>query len=470
MLAKSNSSPFQTNDKDDIHMEITEEFKQLELLLEFNQSVSSESTFSNSERFGTFQDSMSAPIHRWFKYPAGFSYKLVEELISDFNLNSKSLVIDPFAGCGTTAVTAKQNGINSIGIEAHPFVYWVAQAKCFWEYDMKKLRQSITNLLAYLQSPPLFPGSDALKNFPELLGKCYSDENLWVLKFIRDSIESFVCTKEEKDFLKIALTDSLRTASKAGTGWPYIAPGKYHQKNELPALRVFGETLWGMYKDLTIVQANCAKNQPETNIFFRDTRQPYPIEREIVDLAITSPPYLNNYDYADRTRLEMYFFGLANSWGDITKSVRNKLIMAATTQVRRKDFQDVPLSQEILDLDPLLYREISEKIFSLSKERLQKGGKKSYDLMVAGYFNDMIKVIEQVYKVLKPGATFALVLGDSAPYGVYIPTEEYLGRLALTLGFRSYHVQNLRNRGEKWKNNTHRHNVLLKEGILFLKK
>ncbi len=26
------------------------------------------------ERLGTFQDNLRAPIHRWFKYPAGFSY------------------------------------------------------------------------------------------------------------------------------------------------------------------------------------------------------------------------------------------------------------------------------------------------------------------------------------------------------------------------------------------------------------
>lgn len=38
----------------------------------------------NGERLGTFQDSLRAPIHRWFKYPAGYSYKLVEMPIDDF--------------------------------------------------------------------------------------------------------------------------------------------------------------------------------------------------------------------------------------------------------------------------------------------------------------------------------------------------------------------------------------------------
>jgi hypothetical protein len=40
-------------------------------------STSMPATEISPERLGTFQDNLRAPIHRWFKYPAGFSYKLV---------------------------------------------------------------------------------------------------------------------------------------------------------------------------------------------------------------------------------------------------------------------------------------------------------------------------------------------------------------------------------------------------------
>ena len=46
--------------------------------------------------------------------------------------------------------------------------------------------------------------------------------------------------------------------------------------------------------------------------------------------------------------------------------------------------------------------------------------------MVAGYFNDMLPILQNVYLALKPSAYFFMVLGDSAPYGVHIHTEEYL--------------------------------------------
>lgn len=422
------------------------------------------------DRLGTFQDSLRAPIHRWFKYPAGFSYKLVEAFIEDYGLGAESWLLDPFAGCGTTPVVAKQRGVNSVGIEAHPFVHWVACVKCFWEFDVAQLHQDMHRLLTHLHHLPDFPGDEGNANFPELIHKCYSPENLWVLKCIRDSIAAFASTEQAADFFRLALTDTLRGASKAGTGWPYIAPSKYHEKNERPALEVFSQTVQGMVRDLGIVLAEHTLSSVQTRLLLMDTRQPYPIEPESVDLAITSPPYLNNYDYADRTRLEMYFFGWADTWRDITIQVRDKLIIAATTQIRRGEFGKNPLNGDLQELEPKLYRELSSKVSQLSENRLHKGGKKSYDLMVAGYFNDMLEVLRQVYRVMKRGSTFVLVLGDSAPYGVHIPTEQYLGRIGLAVGFRRYRLQNLRGRGDKWGHNPQRHKVMLKEGLLFLEK
>lgn len=442
--------------------------KQLSLFPESEPQTGLEALL-NEKNLGTFQDSLKAPIHRWFKYPAGYSYQFIETFLSTYNLDQNSWVLDPFVGSGTTTLTAKQFGVNSVGIEAHPFVHWVASVKCFWEYEMVALKRNIQELLCQLEKMPAYPGPESLQEFPELIHKCYSPQNLWRLKFIRDSIENFQTSEEERNFFKLALTDTLRTASSAGSGWPYIAPNKYHEKKERPALEVFSRTVYECYSDIRKVRA--LQNRPVvTNIYLGDARKDYHIPAESIDLAITSPPYLNNYDYADRTRLEMYFFGLANSWGEITKQVRDKLLIAATTQVKREAFDTDPLEPLLKEIAPALHQEILEKIRQLAEQRVQKGGKKSYDLMVAGYFNGMLSMLIQVHRVLKPGSSFVLMLGDSAPYGVHIPTEEYLGKLALAIGFNDFQIHNLRKRGEKWKNNPQRHNVILKEGILILRR
>lgn len=420
-------------------------------------------------RLGTFQDCLRAPVHRWFKYPAGFSYRLVEALIADLGLDFRHWILDPFVGCGTVSVVSKQRGVNSVGLEAHPFVHWVASVKCFWEFDMRQLRHKLTELIQTVRKASeddIF--AQDLSEFPELLHKCFSEQNLRKLKFLRETIRNFDLTPQERDLFLLALVDTLRTATRAGAGWPYIAPSKYHEKRERDAIAVFCETVEMFYQDLVSIRASWVCQDVACLLLLHDARIPYPLGDESVDLAVTSPPYLNNYDYADRTRLELYFLGWAKSWEDITEQIRRRLIIAATTQVRRTDFDGEPLNDDLKVIAPTIYKELRTKVAQLSQIRKGKGGKKSYDLMVAGYFNDMMQVLKQVYRVLKPGAPFVLVLGDSAPYGVHIPTDVYLGEIALGLGFRRYTIQMLRQRGEKWRNNPQRHKVALKEVILTL--
>ena len=97
---------------------------------------------------------------------------------------------------------------------------------------------------------------------------------------------------------------------------------------------------------------------------------------------------------------------------------------------------------------------------------------KDYDIMVAQYFNDIYDVLRETYRVLKPGAHFLLVLGDSAPYGVHVPTGMYIAEIARGkgIGFSSYQIEELRKRGGKWKDNPQRHKVPLREGLVILKK
>ena len=415
--------------------------------------------------YGTFKDCFRAPVHRWFKYPAGYSFRLIQEKIREYSLSGSDLVLDPFVGSGTTLIEAMKAGVPSLGVENHPFVAWVARVKTRWDIDPRELKAIGDDLIAKLDPRGRDPDS-----LPELVKKCYSPENLRKLVAIRDAIEAADCAEATKDFLRLALVDTLRTVSFAGTGWPYIAPSKYHSKTtERSALAEFKKTLYGMIADLEMVRSDCPCHAP-ANVFQADARNMEMIESASVSLAITSPPYLNNYDYADRTRLEMYFMGWASSWAEITEKVRDRLIVAATTQVRRSDFDgERVLSDEVREASPSAYEYLREAIARLGKIRLQKGGRKSYDLMVAGYFNDMVKVLKEVRRCLMPGRDFVLVVGDSAPYGVHIPTDELLGKLALGLGFREYGIEVLRKRGEKWKNNPQRHKVPLRESVITLR-
>ena len=131
---------------------------------------------------------------------------------------------------------------------------------------------------------------------------------------------------------------------------------------------------------------------------------------------------------------------------------------------------ELRLCPNIRELSDAIYQELQVIVHELSKLRLVKGGKKSYDIMVAGYFEDMLKVVKGVYHALKPGQPFILVLGDSAPYGVHVRTDELIGELALAVGFSNFDVQVIRTRGDKWAGNSQRHKVPLRESIVTITK
>ncbi len=113
------------------------------------------------------------------------------------------------------------------------------------------------------------------------------------------------------------------------------------------------------------------------------------------------------------------------------------------------------------------------KALQLRRERSRHEGRKDYDLMALGYFNDMAQALKEMVRVLKPDHYAIMILGDLAPYGVYIPTHEYLGKMALKVEFSEYRTVKLRKRGHKWKciqETGRRHKVELGECMLILKK
>jgi hypothetical protein len=86
--------------------------------------------------------------------------------------------------------------------------------------------------------------------------------------------------------------------------------------------------------------------------------------------------------------------------------------------------------------------------------------------MVVAYFADLSRTWQALRRTCAPGAEVLFVVGDSAPYGVHLPVERWLGELALAAGFESFDFTKLRerNKGELWKSRKHR--VPLHEGIL----
>ena len=92
----------------------------MEELYFFNLNKDIELVSIKHKRSGSFIDNMKLPIHRWFRYSAGFSAEWVKTIVQK---EQPLTILDPFAGSGTVNIASDELGINSFGYEQHPFVY-----------------------------------------------------------------------------------------------------------------------------------------------------------------------------------------------------------------------------------------------------------------------------------------------------------------------------------------------------------
>lgn len=417
---------------------------------------------------GTFRDNTDAPIHRWFRYQAGFSYELVAGFLDVLGIAEGDAVLDPFAGVGTTVVEAKKRGATAHGVEVHPFVSWVAERKTDWDVDVGALREERSELLERVDvalDERDYREYLTADEEPEFLYKVFDDRKLGELSVVEEVIDENEA--DNAGLWRMALVASLRDVCRANTVFPYVQPSA--TKDETPEPRaVYAAKTEMVVEDLARVLRETEKVGDST-IHAVDARTMDPIAEGSIDAAITSPPYLNNVDYADVTRLEMYFLGYASTWGELTETVRTHLVNSSTVGL-----QGVP--PDVTPRDELP-GPIREEIATIQSElRAIRDGKdysgKRYDVMVPAYFNDMYDVLSSVHEKLKPGAYLVMVLGDSAPYGVHVPTDLFLGRIGAHVGFDFEEVYEIRERGDTWKSirGSRRHDVDLRESIVLLRK
>src|SRR5947208_924846 len=85
--------------------------EQLRLELELEQAAA-----SPVFRDPAFMENRQVPIHRWVPWIAGFSSSFVEDCFSAYLAPGKKRyrVLDPFAGVGTTIVSALKAGHDAV--------------------------------------------------------------------------------------------------------------------------------------------------------------------------------------------------------------------------------------------------------------------------------------------------------------------------------------------------------------------
>ena len=411
---------------------------------------------SGESTSGSFVGNMALPVHRWFRYSAGFSGAWVEELIAEEAAAGQVQVFDPFAGSGTTLIAAEQCGVESRGIDPHPFVARIAQAKLAYRSSPEEYLRQARHVLASARRRP-----SSLATYGPLIRRCYTDPALQQLDGLRRVITRVDDGSDSSRLVWLTLVSILRTTSHVGTAnWQYLLPNRRKARVSEP-FAAFDEMASLIYEDMVVTSG---ANGPRASFKRDDARSCDTVPADSANLVVTSPPYPNNYDYADATRLEMTFFGEISRWADLQADVRRHLLRSCTQHVPDKS----------VDLDGTLARaelhpirdELRRVCEELGRLRLTRGGKKTYHNMIGCYFLDLARVWKSLRRVCRSPSRVCFVIGDSAPYGVHVPVIEWLGRLAVAAGFKSYRFRKIRDRNTRWKNRKHR--LPLCEGRLWV--
>lgn len=379
------------------------------------------------------------PVHRWFNFIAGFSPEFVTRCICESGLGTNGRLIDPFAGLSTALVQANFEGVSSVGFETHPFFYDISLAKLF----PPTRRAQVDRIESIAQS---------IEPYAEDLTHVWTTQAVaFLLKLVPESDLRLLASallaegkvaQSDKPLYRLAISRVLELAATSQTDGIYKAPTT--SKGSVSYRPALEKVCSEIREDIDPIVKGF---RPHATLFSMSSEAMTVLDDETCSLCVTSPPYLNNFDYAEMTRMEFYFWRYAGSWREITERVRRRLIVNTTTAPtdlkRAQDRFSETLSRSIRALlEPL--------VEALRDQRRIRPGKKDYDLLVYPYFAQMQTVFRELRRVLKPDSPFHLLVADAALYGVHIETDKLLARLMEESGFEVLDIERMRTRGDRW--------------------
>jgi len=374
----------------------------------------------------TFRNAKKSPIHSWYPYTQGFDEELVRELISEFGLGKSSVVLDPFGGVGTTGIACRKEGMKSILNDISPLVNWISRVKnsdinsqVIQELiDSGRMKQGDSYPDKIELNPDLFANFFENAYSPEVLDKVLRN-----LAFFRD----LDVDQETKDFLRLMLIGRLESMSnirKHGSHYRYMnsETSVGLEKLNIPLFDSHGsvydvleKAVRSGLKDLTETKFLSPANSIQS--LLGDSKH-LKVKPDSIDAVITSPPYLNRNNYIAQQKGELALLGFiedAISYKDLVKSTLISHVEGT--------LPDSPTSK---------FPEINKIIENIS---LTEGNNPKIPYMIAGYFEDMNDIFLEMWRVCKPGAKLAFVVGNARWGGVVIPVDHLLMQQAENIGF-----------------------------------
>lgn len=390
------------------------------------------------------------PRFRWFGYKEGFSPNLVIDAIDKVGIAPDEYILDPFNGNGTVTLTASNNNIQSIGLEVNPFTAFMAKTKQLNAEisTFDKCANEIYNGISKQARSKLLNFS----TFSELSGKRKWLFNSDVLNSFEGGwVSTIPMDNSLQAIFRLALIGAANdncNASKDGKCLKYRDNWQARNYNKETYLLSFRNRILNIRADL--MSYPISKSALIINC---DSREYIDKLENKFKLCITSPPYLNSFDYTDIYRPELFL-------GRFVKD-NNELNSLRYNTIRSHVEMNLPDSKDISF--GLIYDEILSRLNGSSYL-----WDKQIPKMVRGYFEDMDLVLAALKNKAQSKAQLWLVVANSVYANIEIPVDLILAEIGSRRGWRLQRIEVIRNiQRRKTKYNGDIHSV--RESLIVFK-
>ena len=382
----------------------------------------------------TFRENAQAGRHGWLRLTPAYSYRIVNELLDRVPANAR-LVLDPFAGTGTTGLASAMRGLESHMIDINPFLHWFASAKTR-TYSPADIGEAEAALIEIGESLNCIDHSSDLWQ-PNLsnIDRWWPQPELRALSKLHRTIREHSLSSSAMDLLWIGFCRTIMSVSNASFG---------HQSMS------FSETR----------QASIFEDQPQTPAVFddevkrvlKDAEHPLPGTTHVhlgdarnlnealscsPSILITSPPYANRMSYIRELRPYMYwmrFLNQAREAGELDWQAIGGTWGVATSRMTKWAAEESLPDQA--EFDRLLSRIATAEAPNahLLSQYVRK------------YIHDMWKHFRSAFEVMAPDSRLFYIVGNSMFYGHLTPIQEWYAMLLRAAGFIDVQVEVIRKR------------------------
>jgi hypothetical protein len=370
--------------------------------------------------YSNYEDTVNLARHRWYYYKEGFSPFLVDKAIEKVCTNENDIVIDPFNGSGTTTLAASAKGFKSVGIEVNPFTSFLSDAKQkntgadsidYWsERVLSSTNKTATSDLIGFSTFSKTKGAEKWLFNNSVLN---AFEAGWQAT---DKIDSYHTKRLLRLSLIIGAMDNCN-ATRDGKCLRYRLSWKEKKYNK--------ESFQNSVEEIIKVIKQDVENQPlsvKADIINGDARKILK-ERELekFKLCVTSPPYLNTFDYTDIYRPELFL-------GKFVETNQQLYNIRLTTV--RSHIQAQWESPTFNDFG-MLYQQAMCHLQANPDKLMDKNILK----MVQAYFEDMLSILRLLKSKAAKDAELWLVVSNSAYANRELPVDLILGDIGTQAGW-----------------------------------